>query len=974
MNAILSDGLEKRFGKAAHGVRWALGQIPGGREESGRLWAGDRRIELTNPGAAAGDSFALKWSAGEVVVRAGTAVALIKAFLEIARQLKKDGCRDAAWNPQFKTRNYKHEACLESAAARGKARPASVASREAWVWKYSEAFLEKLFQEIVSRGFNGFVLYSGYHPFEFFLDYKGFPHATYQPAELRRRNFEGLWRLFDCAGKYGLRTFLHHYVTHFTQALSDHLELGLSEENGTRLACFEHPVVEEYNRYIYQRTFETLTPLDGLYINFESSGNTVPYMKKTLVRVANAMPRKPVLFFRLWGVSDVEGMAALLRSYRGPKAFIHKGHDTSDTYFYPVADDRVKVWKKAMPEVEFVFSLGPCHNCGTNISRRLWTDPDYIHALMKNMQAKGADSISFQSSKELLLNELPDNDIFSQADIDHARMNLGHLEAVVDYVSGRCPGRPAWAARYAEWYRTSPAGGEAIRTAIVESSQIMLKQYRQFCYGSSAEGYMYPHRHSHYQEPFYYCPMSFMNRIGEIPHNIIWRTWAVRDKPIRVVPDDTQAIIDSVNPAVRERPANNPLALVRQIKGHIRRARAAAARYGRIAGKRANPALIAQVRRNCLNGERVWREIMIARHLYSCYFAPDSRSFFDHLRLARDLMRESVAVLGGDIAGTDNFYGPYVPGKDAAALDAILCFQHARFPQPALRAYLRSHERYNEIRRLCRPYASVRGQMVRRNLGLLKASLAEAEAAVALLSGNAANALYRDNVQAWRDYVRAEIDYLTLPAMPCPADEAVAPAAGFRMMTPEHDYRWGEDCWEDFASFFRRHEFFGCEEYRCRATHTEAGLKVTLSEGNIKWAEREALWKVERNTFSRMQFMQVLVDPGNTARRVLHYQIFYMGEGGQVRTLEENAHGRLADTKPAPMVGCRTYFQHTDSTWRCDVVIPWAQLGGRPKKNAIWRLNVLSNSSGSGNSGFSTWTKGYGKWVDIARLGYLVFA
>jgi len=957
--------LEAYFGMAAHGVRWAFGEIPGARERSGQLWLGARSIDLIHPPRDMGDSFSVAWSSDRITVKAATAVGAIGAFLELASQVKAGNPRDIANILQFRTRNYKHEVRLETPQGSDRA-----------VWKYTDAFLQEFFQQIAARHFNGFVVYSGYHPFESFLDYKGFPHATYHSAELRERNRNGLLRLFTWAKRYGLRTFLHHYATHFTQALADHLNLGISGK-GARLAGFEHPVVEHYNRYIYRRTFETMPPLDGLYINFESSGNALPYMKRTLVRVANGLTKKPALFFRLWGVSDVDGMVSLLKSYRGPKALIHKGHDTSDTYFYPVADDRVKVWKQAIPGVEFLFSLGPCHNCGTNISQKLWTDPDYIHALLKNMQDKGADSISFQSSNELLLAVLRDQGLFPKAATEHARMNRGHLEAVVDYVAGRRPDKREWAARYARWYGTGPQGGRAIRNAIIESSQVILKQYRQFCYGSCQEGYLYPHRHSHYQDPFFYYPMSFMNRFGELPHNVMWRTWAVRRTPTKVVPGDTEAIIDSVNPRRRKRPANHPLAIVRQIKQHIRRSRAAVGEYRDLAGRKANEAMIAQVERNCTNGERVWREIMIARELYSCYFALGRKGVFLHLTKARDLMRESAKVLGRDIAAMDRFCrigaaGPYVPDRDAEALDAIIGFERACFPDEALVAYLRSHERYNEIRRLCRPYVSVREQMAKRNLGLLRTSLRQAEKAMMLLSGKEEYAMYRDNVQAWRDYVRAEIDWLTPPAMRCPADESVAADEGFRCMVHDQDYRWGEECWEDVSSFFRRHDFFGDEHCACRVTHARDGLKVSLREESVDWKRRKALWDAERGGLRQGFFMQVFVDAGNTGLRAVHYQVFFEGKGGQVRRLEELENGHLADGKPSQMTGCKTHFEHSDSSWRCDLIIPWKQLGRKPKKNDIWRLNVVANPAAEGNS-FAAWCKGFEQWNDIARLGYIVF-
>jgi hypothetical protein len=966
------ETLDVRFGEAAHGVRWALGQVPDGWEDSQGINVGFRRLRLVVPDRDIGDSFEVAWSDAHVSITAGSAVGTVGALLEVARQVQAGSPRDVARPIRFKTRVYKHEVQFEAPAT--EVRGAHV-GLDRPITRYSDAFIEAFFQQVVSRHFNAVCVYSGYHPFEWFLDYEGFEHATDKPADLRRRNFQALSRFYQTAKRYGLRTFLHHYVSHFTQALADHLQLGISEK-GTRLAAFDHPMIDEYNRYIYRRTFETIPALDGLYMNFESSGDAIPFMRRTLLEVANGLTKKPVLFFRLWGVTDVEGMKQLLGEYAGPKGLIHKSHETNDVYYYPVADDRVKVWKKAIPGIEFTFSVGPCHNCGTNISQKLWTDPDYVHALLTSIQEKGADSISCQSSRELLLPFLPDADIFPQAERDHARMNVGHVEAIVDYVRSQTPTRKDWARRYAAWYGVDEKAGEAIRRAIVESSQIILKQYRQFCYGSAQEGYLYPGRFSHYQEPFFYYPMSFLNRIGEIPHNTGWRSWAIRSRPVKVVPEDTQAIIDYVNPAVQRRPANHPLAMARQIQGHIAASLKAIEQYRKLAGEKADGALVAAVQRNANNGQRIRREILIGIELYSCYFARSKAAFFRHLRKARQIMLDAVKVLGENLRDTDRFCsttssGPFSPERDAAEIEAIVKHEKDEFPFKALQAYLKSHERYNEIRRLCRPYVSVREEMAKRNLKLLKESLEAAEqAASGLVSPR--YALYRDNVMAWVEYVRAEIDWLTPPAMACRPDEQVAPNESWRRMVHDQCYRWGERCWEDFASFFARQNFFREDEVDCRATYTAEGLRLWLREHGIDWAERKATWDANRGTVNQNGFLRIFIDPKDTGSRILHYTVWFEGCGGTRSEFIEYPNGHIYVAKPTHLQGCRMQFNHTDSDWRFDIMIPWDQLGGKPKPGDGWRLNVLSNPAVKRNRQVA-WCQGYEYHLDVARLGTIVF-
>lgn len=959
--------LDATFGPAAHGVRWAAGQCKDAAFDGGELRIGGRAVRLEHPGAAARDNFAVRFAPGAVTVSAGTATGAIGAFLELARRQAAGGERDFAQALRFRTRLYKHEIAFDG-GARKNGHPA--------ITEYSPRFTEAFFQELAKRHFNAIVLYAGYHPFEYFLDYDGRPHYTERPAEVRARNFDALRRLYATARQYGLKTFLHHYVSHFTQSLSDHLGLGL-KEGGTRLANFDHPEVDEYCRYVYRRTFQTLPELDGLFLNFESCGNSINLLKKTLFTVTSEMERKPALVFRLWGVSDVEGMAGLIRAYPGPKALKHKGHDTNDVYYYPVGDDRVKVWKKALPEVEFFLSNGPCHNCGTNISHRLWLDPGYVHALLKNFQDKGADSVTFQSVFELLLPRLPDSQIFPERSHAAARMNQGHLQAVADYVRGERPAEAEWVRRTAGYFGISERAAAAAWRATVESSNIILKQYRQFCYGSAQEGYLYPGRFSHYQEPFFYYPMSFLNRIGEIPHNVAWLSWAVRKKKLRVVPDDTQAPIDFANPAVRRKPANHPLALANQIEGHVRAARKALAAYKRETGAQADGAFVREAELNCLNGERIFREIRVAVELCSCYFAKNKAAFWKHLKQARKLLLDAARVLGADLRQTDHYCsttssGPFSPAQDAAELEALLRFEKQDFPFAALQAYLHSHERYNEIRRLCRPYASVREEMQRRNRGLLRQALRAAETAVQRLNAPE-HALLRDNALAWAEYLRAEIDWLTPPAMACAADETLEPNAGFRALVHDQCYRWGERCWEDFSSFFRRRDFFREDDCDCRATYTRTGLKVTLREHGIDWSEREATWDKNRGTVNQTGFMQLVLEPGVTCKRMIHYTIYFRGEGGTVECTGERADGLPVSTKPTVMRGCKTNFSNTNSNWRFEIEIPWEQLGGRmPRPGEVWRMNLFTNPAVKRNRRV-IWCQAYEFRNEFYRMGRLVF-
>ena len=225
---------------------------------------------------------------------------------------------------------------------------------------------------------------------------------------------------------------------------------------------------------------------------------------------------------------------------------------------------------------------------------------------------------------------------------------------------------------------------------------------------------------------------------------------------------------------------------------------------------------------------------------------------------------------------------------------------------------------------------------------------------------------------SWIEYVRAEIDWLTPPAMACRPDEAVAPDEGWRRMVHDQCYRWGERCWEDFSSFFVRQNFFRTDVCHCRATYTTEGLKLSLRELNADWVERKAVWDANRGTINQNGFMRIYLDAGNTGRRIQAFHVWFEGCGGTRSEFIEYPNGHIYTGKPSQLQGYRTQFCHTDSSWRFDITIPWDQLGGRPDSGDTWRLNVVSNPAVRRNRQVA-WCQGYEYHLDVARLGVIVF-
>ena len=219
---------------------------------------------------------------------------------------------------KFSVRNYKHEMKLDPASPR-------------YVGKYTDAVWETLCQHVVDHGFNGLVLYpSTYHPFEFILDYTNFPEAASRKAADCRATREVLKRGLAIAHRYGLRTFMQHYVSHIPKTFSAHLKLGATA--GDRTANLAHPEIDRYMRWVYRETFAQLPDLDGLYFNFESSQD-FRHIENTVVCEWNRMKRKPVAVWRVWGINQPEEFCRVVKSYRGQSILCHKGSDTNDTYY-----------------------------------------------------------------------------------------------------------------------------------------------------------------------------------------------------------------------------------------------------------------------------------------------------------------------------------------------------------------------------------------------------------------------------------------------------------------------------------------------------------------------------------------------------------------------------------------------------------------------------------------------------------------
>ncbi len=802
---------------------------------------------------------------------------------------------------------------------------------------------DAFFAEIVRRGFNGFVIYSTYHPFQFILDYRGFPAAAEASPAGRRRTRERLNRVLALAHRRGLTTFLQHYVGHFTPALGRRLGLGLRESEATRLAGFEHPLIRNYLRYGYRAIFRQCPDLDGLYFNYESCGANAGLVLDTAIREANRMARHPVFLHRLWGFSVPRLMRRLVDAYRGLSLVSHKISDTKDTYFYPSADTRVREWKRHLPGAPFLFEVGPCHNCAANLARTLWSDYDFVRDLLDDAARKGCDGFSFHQVNDAVA-----------ADTPLGRLNVLHLEAMTDFIRGvrKTPRQQAAALAAA----TGSRGRNAARLyrAITAASRPVILAHQQFCLDSAFDGWLNPGRHSLTQEPFFYYPATELNDQTRLSWSSV-RTdtsWLQKTERNNVTPPRyTQYILDYVNPR-RPRALLPPPAIAAEIARCCNTAARALRGYRDAPGAVRRAEIEPYIRAHGASGLHAAHEIRAAIETYALYFAPSPAACLRHIeralgRLRRDRQAPAVRLPGN--------LKPWYAGMPArAAIEKLLRLRQfvagGRFRPDAFRTFVRSRAEYNEIRRTARAFRLLRGPVLAAAARQLQASLRLADEAVGLARGTP----QETPCAAWRDFVRLELDRMRPPETDCPRR---GPSGALRLY---HDdcFRTGEDHLDDFLGFFEPQDYTYRADLWFSVGQDGNGITVTLEERGVDPKARRARWREFARASDLTYVMRLYFDVGNDAREVQSYLVLPLGArayrtGFSIEGERDLLHRPLA----ALDARGRTAYRERADGYSLAFRIPFAELGvGRAR--GAWGFNLTANPSIQRNRQY-TWSAQY---------------
>ncbi|MFB3892955.1 MAG: hypothetical protein ACE15C_13130 [Phycisphaerae bacterium] len=961
------------FGVADHGVAWAAAQLPGGQVVDGRIRAKGAEVRLAAlEGAKGEDDYAITFNAarpGEVTVAANTAVGAIGGLLRLGEILRSGKREDFASSLRFRTRNYKHEVRLVVAPKGPVDKNRTPEPRQGQLSKsitnYTDEVWEGLCRQIVAHQFNGLVLYCAYHPFEYVLDYSGFPQAASRPEEERTAVREALNRGLAIAHKYGLKTFMQHYIGHFTQQLADAYKIMTTG----RLSAIDHPEIERYCRWCYREMFRQVPDLDGMYFNFESFPNAHEHILKTAIHEFNLMDRKPIIVFRLWGYADPEGMKKMMAAYQGRTMVSHKVSDTNDVYYLPVADSRATDWKKLVPELEWLYCVGPCHNCGTNLCDQLWGDYEYVQTLLADAQAKGADSIGFHTVNEFFSPDVKDaSGVFSKHELEMARFNRMHLQAAADYFNGRSMTRAQRAEALAARVGAPSKAGAALLDVVESASQPVLLTYQQFCYGSNMDGYLNPGRWSLIQDPFYFYPACELN---DQASRLMWQMertncpWIDKTTDTKVCPDGVlQHIIDYVDPS-KPRTTRNPKKLADLIEANIAKSLKALVLYRRLAGTKAADALRPYVEANAAEGRFVRRQILAAIQLYSIYFARTKAGIVKAVKAGLAELEKAQAIVA------DTASPIYKTIKRVLMLDRLdmspeinearqllALVEKTDFPMAAYREYLESRRQYNEIRRLVRPLRRVNDKVMAVVRQQMQAAIEKARASLAAMgdpqavperhyfhardkaqAGPPKYEALGENVRAWLAFVENELARTTPP-------EATVTTQPSRWFSLQHDdcFREGFEFVEDFTAFFKPTNLLLPAGLSFQVWRTEKELAVRLREDGVSVAQRKARWEKFKYEGSNAYVMQVHLDVDDKGKRDDTYIVWPMG-------VSVSAGHR-------PNAQARTEFTCDAVSWEMTVYLPFELLGRAPAAGDVWRLNVTSNPAVTRNTAY-TWAPQY---------------
>ncbi len=923
----------------------------GACRRDGRLYAGAEAIEFTGGAQDLGrDGYRIARRDGVAHIAAATRTARLAAVLEL-QDMQARRLHSVTRRLRFNHRNYKHEVIPLPNV------PHSIE-------RYTEKFWADICRELVRRHFNGIVFYMTENPLLLLGDYGPFAAYAPLPADTRRHYRDIFNMILRVSHRYGLETHMQQYMTFCPSKLSRKIGLPLFDRQDplATIADFRHPLLYRFQRELYSRFFDVCPGLDRLMLNFESAPVSSEFIRELLLPTLAKLPRVPDLFMRLWYMTNPRELCDWIEQYPGHCMVGHKIIDTMDAYNYPAPDSRILEWKayfrKRKMDVEWNYLVGPCHNCGSNISGRLWSDPEFVYTLLKRAAALGTDGINFHTRMELLAHVVDSAGILDDQEIELAHGNQMHLEAAVDFVRGHGFNEE----RVIDWHAMhfnlpKPKARRAYRV-LRDSSRAEVLHLQQFPL-TTQEGYAVESRRQLTQQPFFYLPVSTLHnrQHTEDPHPY----WCYVNKTIahRSYPADLQPVIDYVNPE-KAKTRRNPDALAREMETLGSRAFKQASSLRRELG----PVCMKELESNRDLAWACARDIHAGIDLFRLYFVEDRKAAIRQTDRAVEELTRLNALVQAKGSPYVHMKDAYKPEPDIAALKRLRHHLARPYPFEAFQAYACSRQLYNEIRRHVRPWRVWSPQTLEKAGRLLDQAHHHAVNALDLC-GQAPMAAC---VARWVDFLGQEIANLTPPQFLCTPQ-----GSEWQPMTHDNCFGYGGFAWADFLAFFEPLPFDKGQKLFCSVQHTSRALLLRVREDDVDMPRRAAHWKAQHNLTNLCGFMRLFFDINGDGKRLQNWAFFPRGSHAIYRELLCNGRQDFNLLASRIATGWQADYQADARSWMLTLTLPFAMLGAKPQANDTWRFNLAANTAIARNHGMA-WCKGYEVGPgNPARMGLIRF-
>ncbi|MCE9615584.1 MAG: hypothetical protein K8T26_15045 [Lentisphaerae bacterium] len=923
----------------------------GASVRDGEIRVGTLRVVFAVAGAATlgRDGFRLSRSDGVLTIAAATRAARLSALLA-APEFLVGRDRVLVRQLRFNRRFYKHEIFRAP-------------DGEPALARYTEGFWAGLCREIVRRHFNGVAIYLSGEPFPQLADYGSYERYAALPSEVRTANRRQFKVFLATARRYGLESLMQQYITKFPAALGRDVGIPFfnSRDPGATTADFRHPRVYDFHREMYARFFADV-PLDRLIVNFESAPNSTDFCREVLVPTLGALPRVPNLFFRLWYMTNPEALCDWIASYPGDCMVSHKIMDTMDAYLYPAADSRIREWKAWFAarklRVDWNYLVGPCHNCGSNISRRHWSDPEFLYTLLGKAERLGADGFNFHTICELLANTFPSKAVVDPGEREMARLNQFHVDAVVDFVRGGRFNADEWVDRHAAQFKLTRPVARRVFAAMRDSSRAEIMHLEQFPLTTS-EGYAVEARRQLAQSPLYHPPANVLlnGQYREDPHAF----WSFINKtvPDRSYPDDLQTLIDYADPA-QPKSARNPAKLAQQMLRLGVRSERTALALRREMGAR----WVKEVTSNRALAEACSLDIRSGLALFRLYFPRNAARVRRDVDEAMAHLRSLEALIRRDGMPYIHMQEPYHPAPDLDALRRLRRHLGKAYPWRAFQHYAASVKTYNDIRRHVRPWRVWSPRTLRKAGQLLEQAGARAQEAVRACAGTR----FEPMVEAWATYLAQERAWLTPPTFNC--GEAWA---AWQPLVHDNCFNYGGFAWADFLAFFEPMPRDKGLTIMCSVRRDADALWVRLREENVDAAAQRRRWKELEGAHDLGGITRVFLDVDRKGELLQQWSAIPHGPTVVARPMV--CQGRNGfDSRAVRMdEGVTAAFRYEKQAWEVAVRLAFDALGKVPRAGDVWGLNVAANTPIKRNHAVS-WCKGYEVGAgNPQRLGGVVF-